>query len=139
MDDDELLNSQFHPARWFTVMLIAAILAMPFASATPQPQPQPQRNEVAWSAELATTVSGQAEYRLPDGSRVDILTDHEAIEVEWSDKWPESIGQSVYYGIATDRQPCVWLLLRGDHDEDFLRCLMVCRKLNINLRTTVAH
>lgn len=93
------------------------------------------KTEVEWSAELAQQVQGEAEHRLPDGSRIDILTDEVAWEVEWSDKWPESIGQSVFYGLATNRKPGVWLLLRGKHDEDYLQCLMVCRHLNIELRT----
>lgn len=96
----------------------------------------PAMNEVQWSAKLAEDVGGETEVRLPDGSRVDILTESNAWEVEWSDKWPEAIGQSVFYGMATDRRPGVWLLLRGKRDEDYLQCLMVCRKLGIELRTT---
>jgi len=90
---------------------------------------------VAISARLAAQIGGEAEHRLPDGSRVDILTDDVAYEVEWSDAWEEAIGQSVFYAMATDREPGVWLLLRGNYDEDYLRCLMVCRKLGIELRT----
>jgi hypothetical protein len=81
--------------------------------------------ETVWSEYLAGVVAGEAEYRLPNGSRVDILTDDVAWEVEWSDKWEESIGQSLFYGIATDRRPGVWLLLRGEFDEDYLQCLAV--------------
>lgn len=115
---------------WFVSVIASAVV---LASPTfPQP---PTQTEVEWSAELATRINGEAEHRLPDGSRVDILTDTHAIEVEWSDKWPEAIGQAAYYAMATDREPCVWLLLRGRFDEDYLRCLMVCRKYGIKLQT----
>lgn len=102
-----------------------------------QDEENPRRlRETEWSAKLAEDIEGaQTEFRLPDGSRVDILTDETAWEVEWSDKWEEAIGQSSFYGIATNRKPGVWLLLRGDHDEDYLRCLLVCRKLGIQLKT----
>lgn len=98
-------------------------------------QPKAEWHELQWSRYLAHRVGGETEFRLPDGSRVDILTDEFAWEVEWSDKWPESIGQATYYALATGRKPGVWLLLRGDYDEDYLRCLMVCRHLGIGLRT----
>lgn len=98
-------------------------------------QPQAEWHELKWSRLLAHRVDGVAEFRLPDGSRVDILTDEFAWEVEWVDSWEQAIGQSSYYAIATDRKPGVWLLLRGDSDEDYLRCLMVCRHLGIQLRT----
>lgn len=110
---------------------LALIATLPLAFFAPQPP----EGEVAISARLAVSVGGEAEHRLPDGSRVDILTDDVAWEVEWSDKWEESIGQSVFYGMATNRKPGVWLLLRNNYDEDYLRCLMVCRQLGIELRT----
>lgn len=88
-------------------------------------RPAAGSNELAWSTWLAAEMHGAPEYRLPEGSRVDILTDDVAWEVEWVDKWPESIGQALFYGIATDRTPGVVLLLRGNSDEDYLQCLMV--------------
>ncbi len=108
----------------------ALVVILPLATVAPQPP-----GEVAISARLASEIGGQAEHRLPDGSRIDILTDDVAWEVEWSDKWEEAIGQSVFFSMATDRKPGVWLLLRGNYDEDYLRCLMVCRKLGIELKT----
>lgn len=71
----------------------------------------------------------------PDGSRVDILIDGYAIEVEWAHKWEEAIGQSVLYGLETNCKPCVILLLKGDsgEDENYLRCLAVCSHLGIHL------
>ena len=104
-------------AAWaFTAALLGAAVA-----AT-----SPTDKEVAWSAYLATQVNGEAEHRLPSGARVDVLTDDTAWEVEWTEKWPESVGQSLYYGAATGRDPGIWLLKRGNaNDEDWNECLAV--------------
>ena len=87
--------------------------------------PVDQWKEVHWSAVLAEYVGGEAEHRLPAGGRVDVLDDQTAWEVEWTAKWPESVGQAVYYGIATDRQPGIWLLTPPGSDEDYNECLAV--------------
>lgn len=82
----------------------------------------------------AKNMDAQAEYVLPDGSRVDILTDVHAIEVEWAWKWKEAIGQSLFYALSTQRAPRVWLLRRGPVDDKYyLRCLMVCVATGIEL------
>jgi hypothetical protein len=116
-----------------TALLLAVLLLQP---------PAPEANEVAWSAYLATQVHGEAEYVLPTGARVDVLTDDVAWEVEWCHKWPESIGQAVYYAAAADRRPGVWLLKRGPQDdENWNECLAVIQYLRgkgvpLELRTT---
>lgn len=56
---------------------------------------------------------GRGEARLWDRSRVDILTDELAIEVDWARKWPEALGQAIFYGIQSDRSPAVILLLES--------------------------
>lgn len=81
---------------------------------------------------IAEEIDGTPEYRLPNGSRVDILTDDVAWEVERSESWEESIGQSLFYAISTDRKPGVYLLLIGDSDEDYLQCLTVVNHLRQN-------
>ena len=53
---------------------------------------------------------GQIEYVLPDRSRVDCLTDTHAIEIDFADKWAESIGQALYYASETGRKPGVALI-----------------------------
>lgn len=96
--------------------------------------------ELDWSKYLAEQLDGEAEHRLPDGARVDVLqrtTSHTITwEVEWVDKWPESIGQALFYSLSVDAGeaerpvlPGVYLLLRGNHDEDYLQCLAVVSRL----------
>jgi len=99
-------------------------------------RPQPSDRETIWSAYLAQESGGIAEARTPDGSRCDILTDTEAIEVEWASKWEESIGQAVLYSIAFDREPVVLLLIKDPVAErdDYLRCLAVCSAIRVNGR-----
>ena len=55
-------------------------------------------------------LGGVAEFRLQDGSRVDCLTDTQAIEHDWGKglKPYECIGQALYYAQETGREPmCV--------------------------------
>lgn len=106
--------------------------------------PAPAANEVAWSGYLAGTVGGEAEHRLPNGDRVDILTDEVAWEVEWCSKQDQSFGQAIRYAVATQRDPGVWLLYRKGDDEHYLRALATLTYLRghdvpIAFRTTVVE
>ena len=62
-------------------------------------KPGPTANEPAWSKWLAHEWGGVPEHRTFDGSRVDILTETHAWEVEWIKKWPEAIGQALYLSL----------------------------------------
>lgn len=106
--------------------------------------PDSKSRETQWSAYLATLCpeKGITEYRLPGGARVDILTDDIAWEVEWAKKWPESIGQAIYYGAATNRKPGVWLLKKAEDDENWNECLVVIeylrgRGIDIQFKTEI--
>jgi len=112
-------------------VLLLSMVSLPAQEAPPSAtaasptiaRPQPSDRETVWSAYLAQESGGIAEARTPDGSRCDILTDTEAIEVEWASKWEESIGQAVFYSIAFDREPVVLLLIKDPVAErdDYLR------------------
>jgi len=89
---------------------------------------QPKMRETEWSRLIADSMGLPAdatEYRLPNGTRIDIYDRRENIawEVEWSDKWAESLSQANFYAEATDATPGVILLLRGNYEEDWLECL----------------
>lgn len=102
---------------------------------TPYGRPGYHR-EPYYSAQIAADANGVAEFRLRDGRRVDVLTDDYAIEVEWPEKWPEAIGQSVGYAIETKKQPCVYLLYTGPQDDTYVsQCRKVCDHLAILLVT----
>lgn len=79
--------------------------------------------ETDYSRWLAAEHNGTPEFRLPDASRIDIVTADVAWEVEWAAKWEQAFGQSAFYAAATGLKPGIWLLKRKDDDEDYQRCL----------------
>lgn len=84
---------------------------------------------------LAPKYGGVVEYRLWDGTRVDLLTNTHAIEADWSYKWAEAIGQSLYYAAVTDKQPGIILLVKSYTQEAsyIYRCQTVCKQRGITL------
>ena len=80
-------------------------------------------NEDYYNRQFCKEESGQAEYRLPDLSRIDCLTDTHAFEADWADglKVYESIGQSLYYSAETGKQPGILLLIRKNSFEKHIR------------------
>ena len=61
--------------------------------------------------------AGIAEYRLPDRSRVDCLTDQHAIEYDFAHKWHEAIGQALHYAMMTGKRAGIVLIVRSQRDE----------------------
>ena len=97
-------------------------------------------NELAWSKHIAAEIGGKTEVRTPDGSRVDILTDEYAYEVDFCTKnkpykhW-ESPSQAIFYASVFNRKPAVILLFDGSDIamKSYLRCLLVCKHSNVRL------
>lgn len=80
--------------------------------------------------------SGQTEARLHDGTRVDCLTDKHAIEFDFGKKWAESIGQSLYYSIQTNKKPGIVLILERPKDVKYwymLNTIIFHYELNIDV------
>ena len=84
---------------------------------------------------LAPKYEAKVEYRLWDGSRVDLLTPRYAIEVDWAPKWAEGIGQCLYYAELTNRKPALMLLVKDVKAErhHIYRAQTVCAKHDIRL------
>ena len=59
---------------------------------------------------FADDIKGETEVTLSDRSRVDIITDTFAIEVDFAKKWAESIGQSLFYSYALNKKPGILLI-----------------------------
>lgn len=53
---------------------------------------------------------------LPNGTYVDCVTDDYAIEVDFSNKWAEAIGQSLMYAAELERLPGIVLVCHRDTD-----------------------
>lgn len=88
--------------------------------ATPAAEGKPTESD--WQRSIVSYFAGEyeaveAEHTLPDGARIDILLDSHAIEIDWSKKWAESIGQAMFYAEATDRRAGVVLLVEDMVDE----------------------
>ena len=78
---------------------------------------------------------GITEHVLPDKTRVDCLTEDYAIEFDYGHKWAEAIGQSLYYGAATGKQPGIVLIIRDPAECRFIKRLRhVIRSNQINIQ-----
>ena len=79
-------------------------------------------HEPVWSEALAVYLGGEAEYRLPDKSRIDVLTDEHAIELDWLHKWHEGVGQALHYAELSGKEPVVAIGIKEkDYDREKLK------------------
>jgi len=70
-------------------------------------------------------MNGITEFILSDKTRVDCLTSTYAIEVDFASKWAESVGQSLHYGLMTDKKSGVLLIMEnGAKDRKHLNRLV---------------
>ena len=99
--------------------------------------PLPTDREVVWSQWIAFHLGGQAEVRLEDGTRADIILPTAVVEVEWIKKWKSGIGQALHYAAMTGKQPTLILLTRGKPRESlYLESAdIVARKSSVSLLT----
>ena len=80
--------------------------------------------------------NGVTEYKLDDGTRVDVLTDSYAVEFDFAQKWAEAVGQSLYYAYKTGKQPAIVLIIEKPSDwKYFKRVKTLCERYNIKLWT----
>jgi hypothetical protein len=79
-----------------------------------------RRLEKDYQQEWCTQHQGQAEIRLPDGTRCDCIATIDgvvyAIEFDFGSKWAEAIGQSLYYAVQTRKIPGIVLILENEKD-----------------------
>ncbi len=78
---------------------------------------------------IQSDLGGEMEHVNPDRSRVDLLTDEYAIEVDYARKWKESIGQSLWYALQTNRKAAIVLIIEGERDFNYVQ----------KLQTTIDH
>lgn len=69
--------------------------------------------EAVWIEAVAAKLKGQPEAPVA-GGRMDVRTDHFAIEIDFLDKWHEGVGQSLHYASESGLRPALGLVLRGD-------------------------
>ena len=78
--------------------------------------------EAYWQRELAELWNCPVEVPVV-GGRCDLLYGGCAIEVDWAEKWPEAIGQSLYYSCCLGIPPGIVLLLKSEKDNIYLHRL----------------
>ena len=77
-----------------------------------------------WYAEKAQqTHGGEIEVRIFDGSRVDLLTNTHAFEIEKSHKWREAIGKSLHHALLTGRKAGIILAMEKKTAPQHLKSL----------------
>jgi len=90
---------------WFTSTLIALLVPLAASSQT----------EAQYSDYIQSLIGGQREVSVPSG-RVDLMTKEYAFEIERAAKWKDSIGQSLWYELNTNKKPGIILLLKSDSE-----------------------
>lgn len=78
-----------------------------------------QAPEALWRDALAAELKARHEVPI-EGGRIDVLTETEAIEIDWPHKWHEGLGQALHYSDATGKKP-VLALISYSHEPDLLR------------------
>ena len=63
--------------------------------------------------------NGKIEFVLSDSTRVDCLTDKNAIEFDFGSKWAEAIGQALYYSARTNKKAGIVLILEDPKDQKY--------------------
>ena len=94
-------------------------------------------NEKYYQTILCDELDGVMEQSLLDRTRIDCLTDTYAIEVDFSKKWAESVGQSLYYAQMTGKKPAVGLIVANSKkDKSHMKRLEVlAQKYDITIFT----
>lgn len=114
--------------KFFTFLMLLA----PFAVYAQEPVIL--RTERDYQEHVNTVYQGKLEHRLKDNTRVDILTDDLAIEVDFAHKWYEAVGQACHYSSLTGKRPAILLIVRENSDEKYIKAATnVCRHVRVDL------
>ena len=73
----------------------------------------------------------QIEVSLPNGTSADCIDDEYAIEVEFTEKWVEAIGQSLNYAAVTRKKPAIYLICKTGQEG--------CLKHQLRLEETISY
>jgi hypothetical protein len=84
----------------------------------------PKQLEKYYTGKFATIVNGKTQQYLSNKRYADIITDTFAIEVEFANKFPESIGQALDYSMITYKKAGIVLIVNGRNDDKYVDELM---------------
>ena len=84
----------------------------------------PKKSNEKWYQERWCALQkGESEVRLEDKTRCDCLTNDYAIEVDFSRKWAEAVGQSLHYAKMTGKQAGILLIVESSKDSRYYKRL----------------
>jgi len=107
------------------LMLIIAVLFVECVEA------KRLHKEVYYQDIWCTELGGDQKFVLPDRGRPDCLLKTHAVEFDFCTKWAECIGQSLYYGTATNRAPmCVLICDPAKQDRYIKRFNQAVKYMN---------
>jgi len=72
---------------------------------------------------IQADLGGRLEQKMPDGSRVDLLTSEIAYEIDFASKWKESIGQALWYSLQSGKKPGIILIRKTNRDYRYVQQL----------------
>lgn len=92
-------------------------------------------NEESYQIVWCNAHNGIMEYENKDFTRVDCLTKTHAVEFDFANKWHESIGQALHYGIMTGKKPMVVLILDEPNSQMvyYKRVKRIAKKYNFDV------
>ncbi len=92
-------------------------------------------NEREQVERLAEKYNAKTEVVMWDRTRVDLLNKTHAIEVDWSHKYSEGIGQAIYYAAITGKQPGLILLVKDlSKEQRFIyRAQIACNASGVDM------
>ena len=99
---------------FFRLLLIFLIIFLPVDTYAESKH----HKEAEYQKKWCTAMCGESEFRLEDKTRVDCLTGTHAIEFDFAHKVYESIGQSLYYSIKTNKKPGIVLIVEQPIKEE---------------------
>jgi len=68
---------------------------------------------------IQSLIGGEREVTVNSG-RIDLVHNSVAFEIEWANKWKESIGQSLWYAQQSNNEPGIILIMRNEKDYKYL-------------------
>ena len=115
------------------ILLLSLLLTVNSCDRNPDSEVKKQskhikKNEHYYQKQWCTG-KGKIEYHLTNNTRVDCLTPTHAIEFDWASKWYESVGQSLYYSLQTNKRAGIVLIIK--HKKDY--------KYWLRLNSTIKH
>ncbi|MCP4113014.1 MAG: hypothetical protein GY749_47050 [Desulfobacteraceae bacterium] len=76
--------------------------------------------EKEYKTEWCRKNNGKPEVRFQDGTRCDCITEYNAVEIEFGNKWYETVGQqSLHYAIQSGKKAGIAIILEKETDKKY--------------------